>query len=314
MNEVFDLIVGSGTGYVAGQIVQQLAIDRAAENSIPLTKIHASSPIAESRFGGARRFISEIALSGLLTGGLAALAYQPVAETLPQVVGPTQAIDNLDFNYSYINGDLRPVDEPAQLQNSVAGKLIDGIQNFHLKAVNNGSIFDVYSKSQLDSIAPYGPPQAIQQAVSEELSSGFSHAPNESSNLLSNNEAKSGALLIFDDNESIGNTQNIVNQSQADGDIPVYIVNVGGSKNSPIAGSLKQITSQTHGHYWNLKPNNVQQVTKSIESTIHVHGASGESVNNANERPIFITLSVVGGIALYAATRQQIKRGPISRK
>ncbi|MHB1865374.1 MAG: hypothetical protein ACYCPS_04435 [Candidatus Saccharimonadales bacterium] len=322
MNEVLDVVVSGGLGYLNGLAIQRLVTVEAAEKSLPLTEIHALAPPPElprlsgwrkllanvSLWGSWRRGLSEIALSGATAGALlGAAAYTPPAHV--EAAGPVIAIDNLDFQYPLVNGDISPHDETAQLQNGVAASLFTHEQNFHLfAATDNIPLMPVSNQAELRSIKPYGGSNNIQSAVKIELANGFTNAPEAQTNVLSQVHARSGALLILDNNESIGQADVIIQQAKKDGDIPVYIANAESNKNKANTQALKEISTATHGYYWQLTQakGETARVAKSIESTIRPKKLVGET-NNNETRYIDLALAGLIIVAITAARKGQLK-------
>lgn len=307
-----ELAAAGGIGAVGGALLQDHTEGIAAAARNAFFSAYRYAGFNSDRAGFWRRLPSAeqalvLAASGIAVAG----AIFPIPEG-GEPVGPTVAIENLAFDYQVTNnnGNISTVDKPAHLQNAVAGTLLGNMHNFNLFAAYNNQVKSVTSVDQLDKIAPYGSPTTIQGAVGNVLAKSFIDAPLEKSNLLKKNAAKSGAILVFDDNSSIGVPSTVENAAAQDGGIPIYVANVGGSSNSATTTDLESITSVTGGKYWDLNSGDVNAVTKDIESTIHVNGNEGGP--SGPDRIGYLTISALGVYAAVLINKKQRKSTVIS--
>ncbi len=304
------LVEGGLAGGAFGQVVHGLSLRKAKKNRNTLLSTHGNIPAPEHPHGGIWRMFSHMMGIGAVAGIAITSSIAPGAEiSTTSSQGRIIAIDNLDFGFG-LKPDkgqvsLSTQDQAAELQNSVADSLLAKERTIHLDAVSDGTIMPVTSQAELAHIFPYGPSNTIVAAVSNDLATGFSMTSSGG-----RSEANGGALIILDDNKSIGFAKGVEQAAGQAGHIPIYIANVvTGSPNTNTA-ALEAIAHATHGHYWNLTPTDVNSVAAAIESRVNVEGPSNPGGNP--DQALWLSIAGLSLAALGVSAARLAKEGAIT--
>lgn len=170
------------------------------------------------------------------------------------------AVLNVVAQHDYASG----VDGSARKANSIVS-VFNKSGTLKLRAVvaHNGS-YDFVQAKDVSKDTPYGP-TSVKETLPIVLGDAASKAAPVQSNAIGSGESSSAALLLAVDNDSIGQPSKVIEQAKQNGNLPIYIANVGKGNNATTL-DLKKIAEKTGGKYVDASKNTGEVAKKLAQS------------------------------------------------
>ena len=297
MIEIIPEVAAAG-GYLAGQVAEKIAESHVLQNRTAL--IGAHSGVEGNRSGMLHRATARLALIGAIAGFSFGEATVPHTSSRSQEPVMALAVD-----HSYATG--------AYADNSVGriNKISDGVTGSpnlrsQIFLASTGDYDALPRGTKIDNRIPIGSSSSISHAVPKAIDSAYDSSTAVHSNAFGSSEQRAAATLVITDDNAIGSSvESTVQQARADGNEPVYIVNVG-QNNDSTARDLQSVAKLTGGRYWYVpKSQNSTSIVDSIRSDIIPHPVV-EKQDNSDKYPWLV--SGVAALALGAVQFVRRKR------
>lgn len=256
LGEVINIATVAGTvvGYLGGQVLEQLHLNRLAQNRQAAVPAHQNLNVYKERLSIARRGVATLALLGAAVGFAS-------GEAATTIVAHEQEPATLAIAVDHTGTTL---DGTAHKINAIAEKLNLDPETVHVTTplVAHSSTAEPVSLKSLPSDKSWGQNIYMANAVQQSLQTASSDSAPVSSNALGSANERAGGVLVLTDGDPIGNVL-----AEDKTDLPIYIVNVG-SKNGANVADLKQDAKLTHGQYFDAGEANPEDIAKEIQASI----------------------------------------------
>jgi hypothetical protein len=258
--------ISFGSAYVAGLGLDHLAVKRATVDKAPLVDAWALDETQTVSFKPTKReeiarkfnkFTPGVALALGLTASSAVAAFAPLESASIKPASIEVVVDHSGATGLSIDGSAPVLPTINKLASAFVSSHVINSEAFvaSFNSVTEAKVSNVNSMT----VSGYAPLEAA-------LSNAF-----ERTALIKNgNKSKDAAVVVITNGNTIGSSQAINAESKKQGNTPVYIVNVEGSKTtSPQdVSEFKTISKETHAKFWAANETNVNTVVSEVEKAL----------------------------------------------
>lgn len=288
--------VAGVVGYAAGQVLDNLAVERAARAhesvnqswDLALANTNVVLPRASLAQRTGRRVVAPLAIVLGVGTGLSADAWMPnSAPTFSSVPHLELVVDHsgatgLPVNGSPVTGEINTVVNQFSATHKISTEAL---------VATNGTVVPL-RVDQVSANRAFGEAK-LADATEQALDRTAEVTPV----LGDQGEKRDAAILVITNGNPIGQTAQVVAATKQQHNTPIFVVNVeGAGAEAATTQSLEAIAQQTGGQYWDAHQSNLSEVSKAVEKTVV---ATETDDNNGNSDKN--VLKVLGALLLVGA-------------
>lgn len=306
-NEVLTFLpeMSAVAGYVAGYGAEVLARHSIEANRTAAVGAHENVSLESHRRDllgkWAGRLSATLALVGATAGFAIGQALRPHDASLVEKPTLVEAVDHNFRLGSFGDNSVGQINKIAE------GVAASKSLKLHVY-IGQGDSDLLKNVNQLNQ-EPYGP-VAVAGTVDKAIGSAYSNSVPVSSNGLGEGNKRNAGVFVVTDDNSAGQVNGVVEKAKQNGNIPIFIANVGSDKDQT-AQDLKDIAKQTGGQYWHAT-GNPQQISSAIRQEVVPRPIAIKK--NSSDRIAWLAegLALVGIAALRFRRRSQnIDKEPV---
>jgi hypothetical protein len=291
--------IGFGVGYIG----EQKALASQALNGRGFIRAHRNTEkTINSQRSFRERYLPYLAIVSALAGGAAGEALVTHDMQTMDTPALTEAVDHTFGTGITGDGSDKLI---SHIATGVAAS-----KGMHVRIeVAHDSTAELLTPAQTNADHGYGS-QTLPDATADAIQNAFSSSSSAQTNALGASKSRNAGILLVTDGDSAGNPKAVINYAEAQGNLPVFAVNVGPNSDQT-AQDLRTITSATGGKYWHAsKKASAATIAGTIKQEIVPKAVDHKSNTDRLPWEIFAVAATGLGIGMYRSRTRHWERKP----